>query len=131
MISFIDMDGLKIVNDSYGHKEGDFALQRLASVIKDCCNKNQICARFGGDEFIVLGAGCTQDDAESLERLFRKRLEDINHILHKPYELDASIGTYVAYVDPEVTLFNMITTADQMMYERKKRKKTSRYLRRD
>ncbi len=129
VISFIDMDGLKIVNDSYGHKEGDFALQRLATIIKECCNGDQICARFGGDEFIILGVGSGEDDVEILERKFTKRLEDINHILHKPYELSASIGTYVAPVEQGVTLFNMITTADQMMYEKKKRKKTSRYLR--
>lgn len=129
MISFIDMDGLKLVNDSYGHKEGDFALQRLAAVISDCCGKNQICARFGGDEFILLGADCTQEDADALERLFRKKLDDINVILHKPYQLDASIGTYVSPVTESVPLFNMITTADAMMYEKKKKKKTSRYLR--
>lgn len=129
LISFIDMDGLKLVNDNYGHKEGDFALQRLATVIKDCCGPNQICARFGGDEFIILGASCTEDDAMALERLFQKRLEDINHILHKPYELGASIGTYVEKVKDDVPLFNMIKIADEMMYERKKKKKTSRYLR--
>ncbi len=129
MIGFIDMDGLKIINDSYGHKEGDFALQRLAAVIKDCCSADQICARFGGDEFIVLGVGGTEETAQGFERLFRKRLEDINHIIHKPYELDASIGTYVSPVREGVTLFNMITAADELMYERKKKKKTSRYLR--
>ena len=129
LISFIDMDGLKIINDNYGHKEGDFALQRLASVIRDCCSSTQICARFGGDEFIILGAGALPDEADSLERLFEKRLADINHILHKPYELSASIGTYIAKVEESVTLFTMITTADEMMYERKKKKKTSRYLR--
>ena len=129
LISFIDMDGLKIINDNYGHKEGDFALQRLASVIRDCCSSTQICARFGGDEFIILGAGALTDEAESLERLFEKRLADINHILHKPYELSASIGTYISKVEESVTLFTMITTADEMMYERKKKKKTSRYLR--
>ncbi|MDE5564567.1 MAG: GGDEF domain-containing protein [Oscillospiraceae bacterium] len=129
LISFIDMDGLKIINDSFGHKEGDFALQRLATIIRECCSSGQVCARFGGDEFIVLGVVSTEDAAESLERSFAKRLEDINHILHKPYSLDASIGTYVSPVIPGVTLFNMITTADQMMYEKKKKKKTSRYLR--
>ena len=129
LISFIDMDGLKIINDNYGHKEGDFALQRLASVIRDCCSSTQICARFGGDEFIILGAGALSDEAESLERLFEKRLADINQILHKPYELSASIGTYISKVEESVTLFTMITTADEMMYERKKKKKTSRYLR--
>ena len=129
LISFIDMDGLKIINDNYGHKEGDFALQRLASVIRDCCSSTQICARFGGDEFIILGVGAMIDEADSLERLFEKRLADINHILHKPYELSASIGTYISKVEESVTLFTMITTADEMMYERKKKKKTSRYLR--
>ena len=129
LISFIDMDGLKLINDNYGHKEGDFALQRLSSVIRDCCSSTQICARFGGDEFIILGAGALPDEAESLERLFNKRLVDINHILHKPYELAASIGTYVSKVQENVTLFSMITAADELMYDRKKKKKTSRYLR--
>ena len=129
LISFIDMDGLKIINDNYGHKEGDFALQQLAHVIRDCCTDGQICARFGGDEFIILGIGASEDEAETLEHLFNKRLADKNSIIHKPYDLSASIGTYVARAEPGVTLFNMITTADQMMYERKKRKKTSRYLR--
>ena len=50
MISFIDMDGLKFINDSYGHDEGDFALRRLAEVIHSCCTGDQICARFVGDE---------------------------------------------------------------------------------
>ena len=129
MIAFIDMDGLKIINDSYGHKEGDFALQRLALVIRDTCTGNQICARFGGDEFVILGSGCNENDAKALERSFMKRLAEINEIIHKPYQLDASVGTYVSNVKPDVTLFNMITAADQIMYEKKKRKKTSRYLR--
>lgn len=129
LISFIDMDGLKLVNDNYGHKEGDFALQRLAAIIKDCCSPGQICARFGGDEFIILGIGTNEDEVEALEYRFNKRLAEQNRIINKPYELGASIGTYIAPIDPEITLFNMITTADQMMYERKKKKKTSRYLR--
>lgn len=129
MIAFIDMDGLKLINDNYGHKEGDFALQRLAFVIRDTCTDTQICARFGGDEFVIVGAGCTENDAETLERSFMKRLTEINEIIQKPYQLDASVGTFVSDVKADVTLFNMITAADQIMYEKKKRKKTSRYLR--
>ncbi len=129
LICFIDMDGLKLINDNYGHKEGDFALQRLAFVIRDSCMENQICARFGGDEFIILGSGYTESDAKTLEHIFEKRLAEINEIIHKPYQLDASIGSFVSEVQTDVTLFNMITAADQIMYEKKKRKKTSRYLR--
>ena len=84
LISFIDMDGLKLINDNYGHKEGDFALQRLASVISNCCDKNYICARFGGDEFIILGSGAHKGDIDKLETNFKKQLENINSIINKP-----------------------------------------------
>ena len=129
MISFIDMDGLKGINDTYGHKEGDFALQQLASVIRDCSKGGRICARFGGDEFIILGEGGNTDDIEPFELAFRKRLDTLNSVIDKPYKIDASIGTLVTAAEPDTKLFALISQADQIMYERKKRKKTSRYLR--
>ncbi|MDE6658335.1 MAG: diguanylate cyclase, partial [Oscillospiraceae bacterium] len=130
MITFIDMDGLKFINDNYGHKEGDFALQRLSSVIKECCGSG-ICARFGGDEFIVFNADADEDDMEKLESDFQKKLKEVNSILMKPYEIDASIGTIVAQVTPKDKLFELVKQADAIMYEQKKRKKTSRYLRKE
>lgn len=131
MISFIDMDGLKYINDNYGHDEGDFALRRLASVLNDCCSDTQICARFGGDEFIVIGTGASPSDVERFEVMFNKRIAEANAIISKPYELDASIGTFVTEVTENMKMFALISKADQMMYDQKKRKRTSRYLRRD
>ena len=131
LIAFIDMDGLKMINDNYGHKEGDFALQRLAGVIKDCSGSGRICARFGGDEFIILGSDASEDDASAIETAFYAQMENINSIIKKPYSIDASIGTIVTEVEGDKTLFNLITQADEIMYAKKKRKKTSRYLRRD
>ncbi len=131
LISFIDMDGLKMINDNYGHKEGDFALQRLAAVISECCMSGRICARFGGDEFIILGENASEEDAEAVETAFYSQLENINILIKKPYTIDASIGTVVTEVSEGQTLFQLITQADEIMYEKKKRKKTSRYLRRD
>jgi diguanylate cyclase (GGDEF)-like protein len=131
LISFIDMDGLKYVNDNYGHKEGDFALQQLANVITECCRGSRICARFGGDEFIIFGDNACEEDIEALESVFNVQLKKMNRLIHKPYELDASIGTIVTEVSDDTTLFNLITQADEIMYERKKRKRTSRYLRHD
>ncbi|MDD7517558.1 GGDEF domain-containing protein [Ruminococcus flavefaciens] len=131
LISFIDMDGLKLINDNYGHKEGDFALQCLARVIRDCCRGDRICARFGGDEFIILGENAADNDIDILESVFRVQLDNMNKVIRKPYSLDASIGTIVTDVDAGSTLFNLITKADEIMYEKKKRKKTSRYLRKE
>ncbi len=129
LICFIDMDGLKMINDNYGHNEGDFALQRLAGIISDCCSNGLICARFGGDEFIIFGADAHEEDAEILERHFEIRMAEINKILNKPYELAASVGTCVTKLEPDMLLFKLITEADEKMYEQKKKKKTSRYLR--
>lgn len=131
LISFIDMDGLKLINDNFGHKEGDFALQRLAAVITDCCREGMICARFGGDEFIIIGSSISEDDISAVETTFHSRLDGINAVIKKPYTISASIGTIVTEVSEGKTLFNLITQADEIMYEKKKRKKTSRYLRHD
>lgn len=129
LISFIDMDGLKFVNDNYGHDEGDFALRRLATVIRDSCFGDQICARFGGDEFIVIGSGAEEDDAAEFEIGFRKHLAETNAVLKKPYTLSASVGTFVTKITPDMKLFSLITKADKLMYEQKKLHHNSRYLR--
>ena len=130
MISFIDMDGLKYINDNFGHDEGDFALKKLAEVIRSSCRNTQICARFGGDEFITIAEGFTETDAKMFELDFGKTLKEANSLLNKPYELNASIGTYLTTVTENMKLFSLITQADQIMYEQKKRKSTSRYIRR-
>ena len=130
MISFIDMDGLKYINDNFGHDEGDFALKKLAEVIRSSCRSTQICARFGGDEFITIAEGFTETDAKMFELDFGKTLKEANSLLNKPYELNASIGTYLTTVTENMKLFSLITQADQIMYEQKKRKSTSRYIRR-
>ena len=131
IISFIDMDGLKYINDNFGHKEGDFALHCLAQVISECARDDMICARFGGDEFILFGVSNGDDDAEMIENTLQNLLDKKNAIISKPYTIDASIGTIITKIEPGTKLFSLITKADKLMYERKKKKKTSRYLRND
>lgn len=128
LISFIDMDGLKFINDTYGHEEGDFALKQLAAVIQESCFGDQICARFGGDEFIAVGSSTDESDGAAFEEGFRKHLAEANETLGKPYKLDASIGTLVTAIEPEMKLFALISHADQLMYEQKKKHHNSRYL---
>ena len=129
MIMFIDMDGLKIINDTYSHKEGDFALKTLASILNDCCENGEICSRFGGDEFVIFTSDVTTETADELADKIRNKMSEVNKIINKPYEVGASLGYYITEATDEISLFNIITKADQKMYEEKKRKKTSRYLR--
>jgi diguanylate cyclase (GGDEF)-like protein len=131
MIGFIDMDGLKYINDNFGHDDGDFALKQLAAVISECCGSRLTCARFGGDEFIVIGCGMTEEETRAFEQQFCERLNAVNAATGKPYRVDASIGTFLTPVKPGMKLFELITEADAIMYEQKKRKNVSRYLRRE
>lgn len=126
MLSFIDMDGLKYINDNFGHNEGDFALQRLGSVINECCLNDSVCARFGGDEFVMFSVGVTKDDGDALIRRFYSKLETMNSIINKPYRLSASVGNIIEKVDGTKTLFNIIQEADDKMYEIKKQRKMAR-----
>lgn len=129
LIAFIDMDGLKGINDNYGHNEGDYALKHLAQLIEDCSkDKNMVCARFGGDEFIIMGESLTGEEGEALENEFNSKIAHLNITEAKPYKLSASIGTVITEIGDE-TLFNIITLADEAMYEAKQRKRTSKYLR--
>lgn len=126
MLTFIDMDGLKRINDNYGHDEGDFAIQKLADVIKDCCKQGSICARFGGDEFVLFDTNANADSPELLAKKFNAKIESKNDIIRKPYRISASLGSYLTQVDETYTLYRIIKTADELMYEVKKQKKNSR-----
>ncbi len=126
MLSFVDMDGLKLINDNYGHNEGDMAIQRLASVIQECCLPGSICARFGGDEFVMFFPSVQEGAAEALERKFSAKIESSNSSIRKPYQISASIGSITKRLDESDTLYSIIKQADEKMYEIKKNKKKSR-----
>lgn len=126
MLSFVDMDGLKFINDNYGHNEGDFAIQRLAGVINECCDHSAICARFGGDEFVIFDTNASEGSPESLARKLSVKLDSINAIIKKPYTLSASVGSILSVPGDNDTLYSLIKQADDKMYEVKKKKHNAR-----
>ncbi|MBO7450090.1 MAG: GGDEF domain-containing protein [Clostridiales bacterium] len=125
VVSFIDLDGLKKINDNYGHQEGDFALVASANTINSCCSNDMFCARFGGDEFLVFGKE-DKDSELSFEERFNKALNETNQNLDKPYQIAASIGTIITSATNEVEILDIIQMADNKMYNIKKAKKASR-----
>ncbi|MBP1533119.1 MAG: GGDEF domain-containing protein [Ruminococcus sp.] len=126
MLCFIDMDGLKSINDNYGHNEGDFALQRFAAAINKCCDTSSICARVGGDEFVVCSTNGSESSAKALASRIEQSLNDINTLTQKPYTLSASIGSVIKVVDENDTLNDLLEKADEKMYVIKRRKKKQR-----
>lgn len=126
MMSFIDMDMLKFINDNYGHNEGDFAIKCLSNVIRDCCAPTDICARFGGDEFVIFSSSIKGDAAELLNRKISKGLANINSLVRRPYTISASVGSVIKELSSGDSLYKIIEHADEKMYEIKKQKKMAR-----
>lgn len=129
MILFSDMDGLKYINDTYGHNEGDCAIQALACSLKNACGKGEICARFGGDEFIVYAENYTETMANEFTKRFHKELDEYNRFSCKPYKVEVSTGWRIEVPKAGISIFTMAAEADKVMYEIKKKRKESKYLR--
>lgn len=119
----IDMDGLKYINDNFGHAEGDEALIHLAKVLQSLVKENEICARIGGDEFVVLLVSDSRDRHLEFPKLFNRAMEEENARLSKPYPLGASFGICCISEEKGLSLMAGIQTADKRMYIQKKNKK--------
>jgi diguanylate cyclase (GGDEF)-like protein len=128
MLMFLDLDGLKGINDTFGHSTGDKAICCIAGVLKDSCCSGEIYCRFGGDEFIVFGANYTNEMAEDLTAVIQNNIKYINDSALYPFTLSASSGFVVATPKIGEDIFYFVTEADKIMYNEKRRKKHSNYL---
>ena len=94
--------------------------------MKSCAGTHGICARIGGDEFIIFSRAADAADAEALAKQFNDSLATCNARLQKPYQRSASIGSIVKVAGECDSLYSMIQQADDKMYEIKKHKKAAR-----
>lgn len=120
IIVSVDMDGLKQINDTYGHNEGDTAIRALAMLLQQSADEDAIVARFGGDEFIV-AAVCAEGEkrAAEFEAKLNRKIDAYNEIAEKPYKISASVGlTVTRPVDTE-GIDRLIEIADEIMYRQK------------
>lgn len=119
---FADLDNLKVINDRFGHPEGDRALIDLAETLKTNYRESDIVARLGGDEFVVLPVGTAEDNAPVIIERLTRAIGALNTQGKKDYEISISFG--LAFFDPEhpCTLAELVSRADQEMYQMKKSK---------
>ena len=112
----IDLDGLKQVNDTQGHQAGDGLLRRAAIALREAVRQQDVPARFGGDEFMILGVDCDECAAATLA----ERIENVLRV----HQIDASIGYSLR--DPALGLATAVEEADQRMYDVKRSRKANR-----
>jgi diguanylate cyclase (GGDEF)-like protein len=123
MIMEIDMDGLKQVNDQYGHEEGDLCIATIANAMIYAAKEEEICVRSGGDEYVVIGQDYDQEKLDKFLKRFNEFLEHANDTFGKPYRFGASVGYYMGVPDGSRKLENYLKIADERMYENKKIRK--------
>lgn len=87
-----DLDGLRIINDTFGYLEGDFAIQVLGHALKHSCTDEMLLARVGRDEFFALASGLTEEDAKEISVATRKYLDNYNKLHTKKYNISVSGG---------------------------------------
>lgn len=122
-----DLDCLKVINDTYGHVEGDNAISIVANALNTCAECGEICARTGGDEFLVIGcAAYTEELAEEYICYIQRYLERYNAASGKPYRVEASIGYVLRQVTAEDLLQPILDEADSLMYANKVARKKNR-----
>ena len=125
LLYFIDLDGLKFINDTLGHEHGDNAIIKAAGILKRTFRESDIRCRLGGDEFAVLVVNSAELPDVILKRL-QCRIDEENAGSDLPYQISMSIG--VADYDPlaPCSINELITRADELMYQQKKEKKQAR-----
>ncbi len=121
LVVSVDLNGLKQINDTYGHADGDTAISAVGKALTDCSVSGMTCARFGGDEFVAAGKIGSEQDASAFCDRINQYLEKFNEKSGKPYKVSASIGWVSAVPGKEISLDEFIKAADEKMYEDKVR----------
>jgi diguanylate cyclase (GGDEF)-like protein/PAS domain S-box-containing protein len=125
---FADIDGLKQINDAYGHAQGSLAITKISEILAGNFRASDVIARLGGDEFVVLVTDADEISQEIVLKRLQSKIENYNAEKNHPFDLSLSVGVTTISVDNSISIEDLIVEADKAMYENKRSKKRN-YLR--
>ena len=127
---YMDLDGLKQINDTYGHEEGDFAIKTTAQILEEAFGQSQLVGRQGGDEYLGFRMLRKSDEGDAgwMISHIEEIMNRVNESIDKPYRLEISVGYKAFEITPaswnEVP--SLLEAADNMLYTNKRRRKSAR-----
>lgn len=120
---FADIDGLKWINDNLGHENGDMAIRDATQMLKITFRESDIIARLGGDEFAIVTTDTSPFNANTLISRLQFNIDTHNKKNNRPYRLSMSIGVVRHDLTHPQSLDGLLSQADHLMYEQKRRKR--------
>ncbi|MBQ5499444.1 MAG: GGDEF domain-containing protein, partial [Treponema sp.] len=116
---FGDIDGLKKINDTYGHSYGDKAIRAEASILKEIFGKDCTVGRLGGDEFAVIAPKLTMEKFEAVNKKIKEKCGDYNKKSGEKFTLSISIGCVPFGKKTSSSLHELLSLADKELYKAK------------
>ncbi len=120
-IVFLDLDNLKMVNDTFGHAEGDLFINNFSCVTLESIREEDVAIRYGGDEFVLMLKRCSNANAKTIVSIIRKKLNEIGKL--KEYDIEFSVGYSTYDTNNPLEITELIAEADSEMYDEKMKKK--------
>lgn len=125
LVVFGDMDGLKYINDTYGHDMGDIAIKEEAKILKSSFRTSDIVGRLGGDEFAIVSPGLNAQFFQRIQKTIDEKCDEFNRTSGYPFTLSISIG-FADFNQENYYLYDILHKADIQLYEVKRNKKAAR-----
>ncbi|MBO4927867.1 MAG: GGDEF domain-containing protein [Clostridiales bacterium] len=121
LMMVVDINKMKMINDRYGHLQGDLAIRLVAKAIRESLPENWYGIRYGGDEFVIIGENVFVDDGSILKRQIISTVEAEAKALMIPFPLSVSVGSVLMDPKANVGLDEYFQIADAAMYDMKKK----------
>lgn len=123
LLLFLDLDELKVVNDTFGHAEGNRAIVEAADLLRGCFRQSDVLARFGGDEFAAFALSSEGTDDSTVRARITAALDRVNAKPDRAYPLGFSMGVLACAPGEEGSVESLLERADALMYREKRQKR--------